>query len=178
MTVLPSWLWLRCARVRIHNRWDEGVYCFRASLILNHWLVYLLIAAEQNNRPVWLTIVAAEAIAPLMFGRRGGSTRLFSVAHAERPSEAVSWTGTICARFDGFGCQSKVGRARISGNGEAGSQDSRTRIVRTPPSRWLGDTHTFPSASNQPLNNGMMIVLDVTSRSRKASARPNCGYRA
>ena len=92
MTVLPGWLWIRCARLHIQNRWEEGLYCFAASLILNHWLVYVLTVAGQNNRPVWLTIVAAEAIVLLMFGRQGGSPRLVSLAPAKSPSEAASWT--------------------------------------------------------------------------------------
>jgi hypothetical protein len=99
MTVLPGWLWLRCARVHIRNRWEEGLYCFGASLILNHWLVYLLTAAGQNNRPVWLTIVAAEAIVLLMFARRGCSPQLISVAPAESPSEAASWTSVGVSAF-------------------------------------------------------------------------------
>ncbi len=62
MTILPGWVWLRAARIRTRNPCEEAVYCFAASLILNHWLVYFLTVIGQNGRSAWLAIAAAEAV--------------------------------------------------------------------------------------------------------------------
>jgi hypothetical protein len=83
MTILPGWVWLRAARIRTRNPCEEGIYCFAASLILNHWLVYLLSTIGQNNRIAWLTIMVVEAVLLAIITRPSTVRRLVPLPSAE-----------------------------------------------------------------------------------------------
>jgi hypothetical protein len=92
MTILPGWVWIRAARLRTQNVCEEGLYCFAASLIFNHWLVYLLTAIGYNNRSAWLGIVAGEVTLLWFLIRPRTWPRFVPASHAEFPQETPSFT--------------------------------------------------------------------------------------
>jgi hypothetical protein len=94
MAVLPGYIWMRATLVKTSNRYEELVYPFAASLILNHWLVYFLAALGLNHRPAWLTIVIAEAVLVVLLRHRDRAA-VDAIAQAEPPDGQKSWTASV-----------------------------------------------------------------------------------